>query len=204
MANKSKKIYPNNLLKIREALGYTQPEMGKILDVSERMICNYETGESNLPIDKAIILSQKYNYSLDWIYNIRKNQPHTIAVQEHPEQIAKFVMDIRNFVSFSNNMYHFNIPDNYQKYILELNAIASSNRTDNEKKRQKAELDAKYKMDNVTDIIWRISIPADKIFKYFYWDSSFIPFADTDNLSDYKPTEEQIAMAKSFLEELTK
>lgn len=69
---------------------------------------------------------------------------------------------------------------------------------------QKEKLDAKYKMDNITDIIWRISIPADKIFKYFYWDSSFIPFTDTDKLSDYKPTEEQIAMAKSFLEELTK
>lgn len=204
MANKTKKIYPNNLLTIREDLGYTQAEMGNILKVSERMICNYETGESNLPIDKAIILSQKYNYSLDWIYNIKKNQTPNISIQGHSEQLEKFLVDIRNFVSFSNNMYHFNIPDNYQKYILELNAVTSSNKTDNEKKRQKAELNGKYKMDNATDIVWRISIPADKIFSYFHWDSSFIPFADANKLSEYQPTEEQIVMAKSFLEELTK
>lgn len=204
MANKIKEIYPNNLLKIREGLGYTQPEMGKILDVSERMVCNYETGISNLPIDKAILLSQKYNYSLDWIYDIKKTQSNDISIQEHSEQLDKFVVDIRDLISFSDNMYHFNIPDNYQKYIAELNAIISSNKTDNEKKRLKAELDGKYKKSNKGNVVWRISIPSDKMPSYIHFDSSYIPFANAENDSEYEPTKEQIESAISFLEEITK
>ena len=69
MANKEKKIISNNLLKIREELNYTQQELGQILDVSERMICYYETGLSSLPIDKAVLIRKKWNYSLGWIYN---------------------------------------------------------------------------------------------------------------------------------------
>ena len=68
MYNKVKEIYPCNLLELRKNLGLTQKELGEILGVSERMICNYETGEITLPIDKAIILSQRWNYTLDWIY----------------------------------------------------------------------------------------------------------------------------------------
>lgn len=204
MANKIKEIYPNNLLKIREFLGYTQEEMGKILDVGERMICNYETGESNLPIDKAILLSQKYNYSLDWIYNIKKTQTNSISIHEHSKQVDKFVVDIRDFVSYSDDMYHFNIPDNYQKYISELNSIISSNKTDNEKKRLKAELDGKYKKSNKGNVIWRISIPAEKMPSYIHFDSSYIPFANAETDSEYEPTEEQLKSAISFLDEITK
>lgn len=204
MANKIKEIYPNNLLTIREDLGYTQHEMGNILDVSDRMICNYETGESNLPIDKAILLSQKYNYSLDWIYKISRTQATNISIQENPTQLDKFVVDIRDFISFSNNMYHLNFPDNYQKYISEINTIFSSNKTENEKKRLKAELDGNYKKTNKGNIVWRVSIPTDEIPSYIHFDSSFIPFANTNNDSEYEPTDEQLADAKSFLEELLK
>lgn len=125
MANKIKEIYPNNLLKIREHLGYTQEEMGKILDVSERMICNYETGESNLPIDKAILLSKRYNYSLDWIYRIEDTSIKNAYLHSHNVELAKFMVDARDFISFSDNMYHFCIPENYQKYISEINTIFS-------------------------------------------------------------------------------
>lgn len=203
MANKIKEIYPNNLLKIRETLGYSQIEMGKILDVSERMICNYETGESNLPIDKAILLSNKYNYSLDWIYDIRKIQNNTASSQEYPEQLDKFVMDIRNFISFSDGMYHFSIQDNCRKYIDEIYSIFSSNKTDNEKKRLKAELDGKYNNNNKGNVIWRISIPADEIFSYIHFGTSFIPYSFTENDSDSEPTKEQIESAVSFLNEIT-
>lgn len=47
------------------------------------------------------------------------------------------MVDARDFISFSDNMYHFCIPENYQKYISEINTIFSSNITDNEKKRLK-------------------------------------------------------------------
>lgn len=203
MANKIKEIYPNNLLKIREELGYSQAEMGKILDVSERMICNYETEESNLPIDKAILLSEKYNYSLDWIYQRKKTHNNTYASSEHPEESDKFVMDIRNLISYSDGMYHFAIPDNCRRYISEIYSILTSNKTDNEKKRLKAELNGKYNNTNKGDVIWRISIPADKISSYIHFGESFIPYAFSENDSDYEPTEEQMASAISFLNELS-
>lgn len=203
MANKIKEIHPNNLLKIREALGYSQAEMGKILDVSERMICNYETGESNLPIDKAIQLSNTYNYSLDWIYDIKKTPNIASSSQEHPEELDKFVMDIRNFISFSDGMYHFVIPDNCRKYVNEIYSIFSSNKTDNEKKRLKAELDGKYNNTNKSNIIWRISIPVDEISTYIHFGESFIPYAFIEDDSDNEPTKEQIEFAKSFLKEIT-
>lgn len=203
MANKIKEIYPNNLLKIRETLGYSQIEMGKILDVSERMICNYETGESNLPIDKAILLSNKYNYSLDWIYQQKKTPNITSASNEHPVELDKFIMDIRYFISYSEGMYHFAIPDNCRNYINEIYSIFSSNKTDNEKKRLKAELDGKYNNINKGNVIWRISIPADEICSYIHFGTSFIPYAFTENDYDYEPTKEQIESAVSFLTELT-
>lgn len=203
MANKIKEIYSNNLLKIREELGYTQAEMGKILDVSERMIYNYETEESNLPIDKAILLSKKYNYSLDWIYGIDKTHTNNISVHENALQINKFVVDLRDFISFSDNKLHFNIPDNYWNYISELNAILSSNKTDNEKKRLKAELDGEYKKLNKNKIVWRVSIPADEIHSYIHSSSKFIPFVDSHAPSENEPSEEQLAKAISFLKEFT-
>lgn len=203
MANKIKEIYPNNLLIIRESLGYSQTEMGKILDVSERMICNYETGESNLPIDKAILLSNKYNYSLDWIYNIKKTPNIAPHSKEHPEELDKFVMDIRSFISFSEGMYHFAIPDNCRKYINEIYSIFLSNKTDTEKKRLKAELDGKYNNVNKGNVIWRISIPANEISSYIHFGESFIPYAFTESDSDYEPTKEKIESAISFLNEVT-
>lgn len=199
MANKIKEIYPNNLLKIREELGYSQAEMGKILNVSERMICNYETEESNLPIDKAILLSEKYSYSLDWIYRRKKTQDSNV----HSEELDKFTIDIRDFISYSEGMYHFAIPDNCRKYIKEIYSIFSSNKTDNEKKRLRAELNGKYNNTNKGGIIWRISIPADEISSYIHFGESFTPYAFFENDSDYEPTEEQIASAISFLNELT-
>ena len=202
MANKIKEIYPNNLLKIRESLKYTQAEMGGILDVSERMICNYETGESNLPIDKAILLSKKYNYSLDWIYSTKETQNKNNSKQNYPKQNDKFIVDIRDFISFSDNAYHFVIPDNYRKYVHELNSILFSNKTDNEKKRLKTELDGKYKKNNKGYVVWRISIPSDKFLSYMHFDSSFIPFADNGNDSEYEPTEEEVSDAISFLNKL--
>ena len=98
MANKEKKIISNNLLKIREELNYTQQELGQILDVSERMICYYETGLSSLPIDKAVLIRKKWNYSLDWIYN----QDLSGKFHDVSEETPDFLVDIRRFLKVSD------------------------------------------------------------------------------------------------------
>lgn len=46
----NEQTYPCNLLELREELQLTQKQLAEILDVSERMIGNYETGVVTLPI----------------------------------------------------------------------------------------------------------------------------------------------------------
>ena len=203
MAQKDKKIYPNKLLKIREHLGYTQKEMAKILDVSERMICNYETEVTNLPIDKAMFLCSKYNYSLDWIYcNIDIPAENQFAYK-NISQLDKFVVDIRHFISCSNKMIHITIPENYWKYIQELNNILSSNLCDSEKKRTKAELDGKYIGKDRDKKVWRISISQENISSFFHSGADFIPYIDKEYNEEYEEiSKEQQDEIISFLSTL--
>lgn len=141
MAQKRKERHPCNLLKLREELKLTQKQLGEILEVSERMICNYETGEITLPIDKALVLSKKYGYSLDWIYLVPVNAPSEKVVG-----YTKFIVDIRHFLSFSNDSVLFTIPNYYWEYIKKRNAITSSKSLDEDKKRRIAELNGTYEV----------------------------------------------------------
>lgn len=203
MAQKYKEIYPNKLLKIREHLGYTQKEMADILKVSERMICNYETGVTNLPIDKALYLCNKYNYSLDWIYcNIDIPAENQFAYK-NVSQLDKFVVDIRHCISYSNEMIHVTIPENYWKYIQELNSILSSNLCDCEKNQAKAELDGKYIGKNRDKKVWRVSIPLENISSFFHSGVDFIPYIDKEYNEEYEEiSKEQQDEIISFLSTL--
>ena len=132
MANKEKKIISNNLLKIREELNYTQQELGQILDVSERMICYYETGLSSLPIDKAVLIRKKWNYSLDWIYN----QDLSGKFHDVSEETPDFLVDIRRFLKVSDDKVVFSIPQDFWNYMSDLNEICHSTVSENERKRK--------------------------------------------------------------------
>ena len=202
MANKPKEIIKNNLLEIREGLGYTQKEMGELLDVSERMICNYETGEANLPIDKAIRLSKEFNYSLDWIYCNSEKQDKNNHSGFDISQTDKFIVDLREFITFSNNMLHIGVKDSYWKYIRDVNSISSAQKPEREKKLEKARLDGAYKIDTNKDVVWRVSIPKGDIMSYITIDSNFIPYVDNDDYIGIEPTSEQKAEAEEFLKSL--
>lgn len=136
------------------------------------------------------------------IYDTPGTQNQNNSKQNYLEQNDKFLVDIRDFISFSDNAYHFVIPDNCRKYVHELNSILFSNKTNSEKKRLRAELDGKYSKSNKGDVVWRISIPSDKLCSYLHFDSSFIPFIDKENDLEYEPTEKHVADAISFLNEL--
>lgn len=58
MRNKRKEIIKTNIQVIREALGYTQKQLGEKLKVDAKAIRNYEYFKTNLPIEKAVILSK--------------------------------------------------------------------------------------------------------------------------------------------------
>ena len=138
-------IVPNNLLNIRTELGLSQNEMGEILGVSTRMICNYEIGTSNLPPDKAMILSTKFNYSFSYIYADKTKQP---------VNSDSFMIDIRKTITCDNDNVYFTITDNHWNYLCELLGINNSVNTNKTKINDRLELDAKYANSTESDIIW--------------------------------------------------
>lgn len=203
MANKIKDIIPNNLLKIREKLEYTQKDLSEILDVSERMICNYEIGESNLPIDKAVLLSQKYNYSLDWIYCNTQNDFVKTEFENYTEEENKnFLVDIRNFITISDDKITFSINNSYWKYLNRVKEIKSSDRTSKEQIREISELNGIYKSNDNTNITMGLSFKISDFVSMISFDNSSCTCCFDNNSDNKDITEENIKEATDFLKSL--
>lgn len=203
MANKIKDIIPNNLLKIREKLEYTQKDLSEILDVSERMICNYEIGESNLPIDKAVLLSQKYNYSLNWIYCNTQNDFVKTEFENYTEEENKnFLVDIRNFITISDDKITFSINNSYWKYLNRVKEIKSSDRTSKEQIREISELNGIYKSNDNTNITMGLSFKISDFVSMISFDNSSCTCCFDNNSDNKDITEENIKEATDFLKSL--
>lgn len=204
MANKEKKIIPNNLLKIRQELGYSQKELAAILNVSERMICNYETNESNLPPDKAILLSQKWNYSLDWIYCNKTSNSDKINIKNYSEEESfNFLVDIRDFLSCYQDKVKLSVSDTYWEYIKEVSKIKQSSQTSQEKKRKTSELNGLYKKNNNENITWEFSIDIEDFTSMIHFGNSSIPFVTCEPNSSDIENKEKIKEIKDFFHSLT-
>ena len=198
MANKPKEKIPNNLLSIREELKLTQKELGEILNVSVRQICNYETDEtSTLPLDKAILISKKWNYSLDYIYcNSTVSKKSNTYYTETEKN--NFLVDIRAFFCKEKDNLYFTITNSFWEYLKTKENILSSLNSKKETKRAIAELDANYKVEDKSDIRWEYKLPYDKfISKLHFGDSSTI-YATSEE-SKNKPSPEAVEEVTSFL-----
>lgn len=202
MANKEKIIIPNKLLKIREELGYSQKEIGEILGVSDRMICNYETGENNLPIDKAVFISQKWNYDLNWIYD-QDTKNKTFTSGSYPkEENTNFLVDIRDFINKKNNTISFSIPEYYWVYIININEIRNSSRSEKEKKRAITQLNGAYKVDDKNNLFLECSFDIDTFISMLHFGGTSCIYA-TDNTEGLQEvSDEQIEEVQSFLNSL--
>lgn len=198
MANKPKEKIPNNLLSIRKELKLTQKELGEILNVSVRQICNYETDEtSTLPLDKAILISKKWNYSLDYIYcNSTVSKKSNTYYTETEKN--NFLVDIRTFFCKEKDNLYFTITNSFWEYLKTKENILSSLNSKKETKRAIAELDANYKVEDKSDIRWEYKLPYDKfISKLHFGDSSTI-YATSEE-SKNKPSPEAVEEVTSFL-----
>ena len=198
MANKPKEKIPNNLLSIREELKLTQKELGEILNVSVRQICNYETDEtSTLPLDKAILISKKWNYSLDYIYcNSTVSKKSNTYYTETEKN--NFLVDIRTFFCKEKDNLYFTITNSFWEYLKTKENILSSLNSKKETKRAIAELDANYKVEDKSDIRWEYKLPYYKfISKLHFGDSSTI-YATSEE-SKNKPSPEAVEEVTSFL-----
>lgn len=185
-----------NTFEIRTELGYTQKEFGKILGVSDRAIQNYESlqPEYSLPIEKAMLIHDKWDYSLDQIYLdfSRKNF------------FNKFNIDIRDFLSIEGESVVFSIPDYYWEYIREIKRINESDATPQEKIRLIKKQDSKY-TGKTNSVIWRAEIPINDFLSFIKFGKDEIPFGSEEPETVYaEPTDEQLKMASDFLNEITK
>ena len=185
-----------NTFEIRTELGYTQKEFGKILGVSDRAIQNYESlqPEYSLPIEKAMLIHDKWDYSLDQIYlDFSRNN-----------FFNKFNIDIRDFLSIEGESVVFSIPDYYWEYIREIKRINESDATPQEKIRLIKKQDSKY-TGKTNSVIWRAEIPINDFLSFIKFGKDEIPFGSEEPETVYaEPTDEQLKMAFDFLNEITK
>lgn len=124
MAHKVKDIIESYIYEIRAEQKLTQEELGELLGVSVRMIQSYEAGQTTLPLDKAMYLCEKWNYSLDQIYRDFSKKPI----------FNKFSVDIRDFLSISKESIVFTLPDYYWEYLQKVKKINEDDFLESEKK----------------------------------------------------------------------
>lgn len=193
MAHKVKKIIPSNLFDIRTGLELSQKEFARHLGVSVRMVQFYESGATTLPIDKALIISETWGYSLDEIYSQKKET-------SIPNNM--FLVDIRDFLSRQDNSIVFSLPDRYWCYWKERDKIENTPLARSEKKRLLATLEKKY-TDSPNDILWKCVIPIQDFLSLITINNTEIPYASNEDIdTDHQPTELEIKEASDFLSKM--
>lgn len=190
---------PNNLKIIRKELGITQIQLAEMLKVEERTVRGYESKSDsdfiNLPLDKAMCISLKYGYSLDYIYC---NQDREYAYQN------AFKYDIRHFITCDKDNVYFTVPLKYWDYIYEIMQINNSSHSEKLKAIEITEVAKKYSDYDENDIAFRISMPKDEFNSYVKVNSEFYPYtnADDSNANSRKPTDEELKGITEFFENL--
>lgn len=201
MPNKKKDIIPTKLTQIRTRLKYTQEELGQLLGISKKMVQEIEQEKFNLSLDKAITLSQKFNYSLDWIYGNEKNKEMQDKLKNYSEEeCLSFLVDIRDFLVFSENSIKLHINNSYWQYIKKISEIKNSDKTMRRQKSEIAELNGSYNAEDKTDIVWEVSIDVDKFISLMNWGNSSTLFAFEDSREFPPPSEEQKKEAEDFIQ----
>ena len=58
--------YHDRIRALREDRDKTQTEIAKLLNVGQRTYCDYELGNTRIPVDSLIMLAKLYNVSMDY------------------------------------------------------------------------------------------------------------------------------------------
>ena len=62
--------YAERIRALREDQDKTQTEIAGLLKVGQRTYCDYELGNTRIPVDSLIILAKLYNVSMDYICGV--------------------------------------------------------------------------------------------------------------------------------------
>ena len=59
--------YSERIRELREDSDKTQTDVARLLGVGQRTYCDYELGNTRIPVDSLMILARLYNVSMDYI-----------------------------------------------------------------------------------------------------------------------------------------
>ncbi len=86
----------NNLKYAREELEITQSELGNVLEVKKATISNWENGYDTIPLIKLIKFCNLYNYSIDYIVGLtRNNKKYSNKINITKELMSKKLKSLR-------------------------------------------------------------------------------------------------------------
>ncbi|MGN0584475.1 MAG: helix-turn-helix domain-containing protein [Ruminococcus sp.] len=75
---------------LKEDADLTQKQVADIIGVSTNHYGKYERGETDLPFEKAIILSEYYNVSLDYLAG-RTNRKNCLPDKQYADDINRIL-----------------------------------------------------------------------------------------------------------------
>lgn len=177
------------LADLRKDLGLTQEKLAEILEVSTKMVSNYETGTNVLPIDKALFLSKEYGYPLDWLY---KKEDINF------DNLNDFLIDIRELLYQKDDEIYLSISFSYWNYIKAVNAIRHSDKTQGEQRREIFKLNKEYKKNH--DFAWEISVKSEEFSTYFKPNrNSSCPYITEESIETDIPDEELEKFQKEII-----
>ncbi len=89
-------MYYPRLKDLKEDKDLKQINIAQIIKVSENQYGRYERGENDIPLEKALILSDFYNVSLDYIAG-RTNDKKGLTRSELSEEETEMIKKYRSF-----------------------------------------------------------------------------------------------------------
>ena len=96
----------NNLKFCREELEMTQKELGNVFGVSFKTVAGWENSHDTMPLTKLVKFCNLYNYSLDFIMGLtRNNNRNNAKIETNKKLIGKRLKDLRDSFNLSQEKF---------------------------------------------------------------------------------------------------
>ena len=94
-------MFDNNLRYCREELEMTQAELGYIFGVSDSAVRAWETAHDSIPLAKLIKFCNMYNFSLDFVCGLTRNNVKYGDFETNKVKIGKKLKELRTKLKLS-------------------------------------------------------------------------------------------------------
>lgn len=153
---KEKNRFKNRLKDILEEIGFSETDFADEFNSNPSKISKYLNGQTQLPLNLALEISEKYEFSLDWIY-CRESL-----------NSKNFLIDIRELFYCGQDKIYIKIPKKQLYYIFELNEIKNSDKHKTNKRVNLSDLNEDFlNDDDQNEIMVTFEISKDDFFEIF-------------------------------------